>query len=820
MIYDKVNKRVKQISDMIRHYFIIAFRNIVRHLNYSLINIGGLAIGLASFIFIAIYINDEMSYDKFHEKADRIYRVNRLYNSNNVNEDAATCSFPLAPALEFDYPDIVKSTCRFFNFQVSKVFFEYRQDTSNIVKYDERGFYLVDSTVFCIFTFPFVKGDPATALNRPNTLVLTTSAAERYFGKEDPIGKILRAEEGLDFEVTGVIGNIPSQSHFKFDMLGSMSTFRQLGGGELPRTWIWNPCWTYVLLPENVSPDLLEKEFTDFYLNHYPDLSDQDVTLYLQQLTDIHLESDHDYEMHPNSKILYVYILWAIAIIVLVLACINFMNLTTANSASRAKEIGVKKVFGGSRNKLTWQFLGETIILSLIALAIAGIIVELFWPAFNHFTGKRIPNSYMFQPVSIVFAFCLTVFVGFLAGVYPALFLSSFKPVTVLQGDLSSGAKSGTARKILVVAQFSISIALIIGTLVVFSQLKYLSNAYLGFRKDQIILIPTVRQIATNYDTFKENLLKHPDVEYVTGMEDILGANHNTRQVTIEGLSQDQSYWFPMFMVRHDFIETFNIEVVEGRSFSKEITSDTVNAIMINEAMVKNLGWTNAEAIGKRIKSDGEERVIGVFKDFHILSLHKPINNFVLDMLRNLGQAAGLTRYIAVRVNTNNYKKTVTFIENEWNLLASTRPFEYSFLDQELDNLYKDEDKFSRFSLILTVLALFIACLGLIGLASYLAEQRTKEIGIRRVFGARIVDVVKLLSKEFIRLILFANLVAWPLAYFVTNSWLNNFSKRTPVNWTLYLIAGLVTLIIALMITTSRAVTASSRNPADTIRHE
>ncbi|MCK4701359.1 MAG: ABC transporter permease, partial [Bacteroidales bacterium] len=337
-------------------------------------------------------------------------------------------------------------------------------------------------------------------------------------------------------------------------------------------------------------------------------------------------------------------------------------------------------------------------------------------PLFNHFTGKNINQGLLLQPAGIVLAILVAIFTGFLAGGYPAIFLSSFKPVAVLQGNLSKGTQSGIVREILVIVQFSISIALIIGTLVVFSQLRFMKNADLGFKKDQIILIPTVGQIAINYVTFKENLLKHSEVEYVTGMEDIIGVNHNTRQVIIEGLSNNQKYWYPMFMVRHDFIETFNIKVVEGRSFSKEITSDNVNAIMINEKMVKNLGWTNKEAIGKSIRSDGKEKVIGVFRDFYVLSLHKPINNFILDILQNPNQAANLTRYIAIRVNTNNYKKTLSFIKNEWNKFAPTRPFEYSFLDAELDNLYKNEIKFGKFSIILTILAMFIASLGLVGL--------------------------------------------------------------------------------------------------------
>ncbi len=806
---------------MLRHYFVIAFRNLKRNLNYSLINIGGLAIGLASFLFIVTYINDELRYDRFHENASRIYRVNRFYNSNEVREDAATCSFPFGPALKVDYPEIVEEVCRFFNFQTPKYFFEYRKDSSHVVKFNERRFFLVDSTVFDIFTFPFIKGDPATALNRPHTIVLTESTAERYFGEEDPIGKVLLAEENFRYEVTGVIEDLPSQSHFKIDMMGSMSTYRQmLRGSTLPQSWVWNPCWTYVLLKDGFTPEIMLDNFPEFYQNHYPDLANQDVSISFQPLTDIHLKSHHDYEMHPNSNILYVQILIIIAGIVLVIACINFMNLTTANSASRAKEIGIKKVFGASRKTLIWQFIGETIVLSFIAFVIASVAVELLLPAFNNFTGKTIISSFIFNFEFLVFAVFLTLVVGVFSGAYPAFFLSSFKPIAVLQGTLRSGAKSGPIRKVLVVVQFSISIALIIGTLVVYSQLKFIRKTDLGFEKEQIILLPTVNQIAHNYSTFKQNLLKYPQIKYVTGMEDILGANHNTRRVEIEGLSSGQQFWYPMFLVRHDFIETFDIEVVEGRGFSSKISTDTANAIMINETMVKNLGWTNKEAIGKLIRSDADERVIGVFKDFHILSLHKPINNFLLDMVRNPIGANIMTRYVAIRVNNGNMKKILAIIEKEWNYLSPNRPFEYSFLNQDLNNLYKDEDKFGRFSVMLTILALFIACLGLFGLLAYLAERKTKEIGVRKAMGAKIIDIIKLLSKEFIWLIIFANIVAWPVASIVANDWLENFTKSITLNAWLFIISGAGTLLIAILITIYRAYRASVTNPATILRYE
>ncbi|MFC2124067.1 ABC transporter permease [Bacteroidota bacterium] len=808
---------------MLKFNILIAIRNITRNLKYTVINIGGLAIGLTCFIFIALYIGDELKYDQFYTKSDRIYRANRFYNSNDVQEDAATCSFPFGPTLQFDYPDMVEHVVRFYNGFARQTFIEYRKTESEVVKFNETGFYLVDSTVFKVFSFKFLHGNPETALNRPNTIVISSSTARKYFGDESALGKLLRLEESdrLDFEVTGVIEDIPPQSHFEVDMLGSLSTMRQFfGNGQLPQTWIWNPCWTYVLLSKGTTQSDLEAIFPAFYLNHYPDLSEQDVTLYLQPITDIHLKSHHVYEMHPNSNIQYIYILSAIAAIVLILACINFMNMATAYSSDRAKEIGLKKVFGSSRTRITWQFINETILQTFLAMVIAIILVESLMISFNHFTNKNISGFFIFEPQFILSGILLVIIVGFLAGSYPALYLSSFNPLNSLKDLQPGGTRSGFARKVLVVLQFSISIALIIGTFIVFNQIRFIRNADLGFNKDQIILLPTVNQISQNYETFKNELLNHPDILFVTGMEDILGVNHNTRQVVIEGLNPDQGYWYPMFMVRHDFIETFDIKVVAGRAFSKEILADTANAIMINETMAANLGWNNEDAIGKRIRSDGDERVIGVFKDFHILSLHKPMNNFILDMLRNPRGANGLTRYVAVRTNTENYNKVLSYIEEKWLEIAPSRPFEYTFHDQELNSLYKDEDQFSRFSILLTFLGLFIASLGLVGLTSYMAEKRTKEIGIRKAMGASTGNIIKELSIDFIKLILISNLIAWPAAYIFTSNWLQNFTQRIPINWLLFLLAGIITLLIALAITSFRAYLASTRNPAETLRYE
>jgi putative ABC transport system permease protein len=804
---------------MLRHFFTIAVRNILKHFNYSVLNILGLAIGIASFLFILIYVTDELKYDRFHEGYEHIYRMNRLYNSNDIHEDAATCSFPFGEALAEDYPDMVRSVVRFFDFQVSEMLFEYVKDSMNITKFNEQWFYLADSNVFKVFTFPLVEGDPATALERPNTVVLTESTAERYFGDEPALGKILRIEEGLEMEVTGVMKDLPRQSHFTIDILGSMASFRELNGGRLPRSWIWNPCWTYVVLQDQIRPEQLEARMPDFYLSHYPEFQNQDITLYLQPLKEIHLKSHHEYEMHQNGNLSYVRILAGIGLFVLILACINFMNLATASSAGRGREIGMKKVIGARKRQLVLQFLGEAIILTFIALLLAAILVETLLPIFNNFAGKQIDTGIVIQPSSIAIGILLMLFVGLLSGFYPAFFLAS-QDTSHLKDSLSPGGGKGIARKVLVVVQFLISIALIIGTISACAQLNFLRNADLGFNRDQIILLPTKFNLARQFDAFAGELKKHEDIRYVTGMEDILGVNHNTRPFIIEGMFDDQAFYYPAFMVRYEFIETFGIDVIEGRAFSRYFPSDTSEAIMINESMVKHLGWTNEEAIGKVIRSDGQERVIGVFSDFNALSLHKPVSNFVLDMMGNPLGAAGLTRYMAIKVNTDDYKGVLKYIQKVWNDFAPTRPFEYTFLDEELNALYKDESKFSKLSIILTILAIVIACLGLIGLTSFLVEHKTREISVRRVHGATVSDVNSLLSREFLWLILIANLISWPVAWFGIRHWLESFSRHINIHWFVFLISAIITLVITLLVTTIHAYRASLVNPADILKYE
>jgi len=524
------------------------------------------------------------------------------------------------------------------------------------------------------------------------------------------------------------------------------------------------------------------------------------------------------YEMHPNSDIMYVYILSIIAGIVLILACINFMNLVTASSAGRAKEIGVKKVFGSDRKGLAMQFLGEAIIQSVFAMIIALILVEIFLPGLNNFTGKQILTSFLFQPKLLIFIILLSIVVGLFAGFYPAIFLSSFQPLTVLKGSLKNGSKSSTARRGLVIFQFTISIGLIIGALVVFAQLNHLRDVKIGFRKDQIITFQNPGLLTRNIEAFRQELTNNKDIVSVTGMEDVLGVNHNTRAYQIEGLNAGENYYVPAFLVYWDFLQTFDFQIISGRAFSRDFPSDTTSAVVINETMVKNMGWTNENALGRKVKSlDGDERVIGVVKDFYPMSLRAPLNNFIIDMFR---RPQFFTQVIAVRINSNNYNEAIKFIEGKWTQFVPTRPFEYHILEQQINSLYNDEEKFGKFTVMLSVLAIIIASMGLIGLTSFMAEQRTKEIGIRRVLGASTGSIIKMMSNEFIILLAISNVISWPITYFATTRWLNNYSSHIDTKWMLYILSGLITLFIALIIIGVRAYRTSHLNPAQTLKYE
>lgn len=803
---------------MIWYNIKIALRNIAKRKLYSFVNISGLAIGLASFIIVSLYIIDEVSYDRYHSKSNRIYRVVNVYDFNGVGEESSSCPYPVAPHLAMEYPNYIESVVRFFNDWSSPYFVEYENKG-----FRESRLFFVDSTVFDVFDIDFITGNPKNALNEPGKAIITESTAKRYFENENPMGKTLRVEQSFDVIVAGVIKDTPLQSHFHFDMLLSMGTIKNFFGNSEPRTWVWNPFWTYIVLKEGVDANDLEDQFPQFVEKYFYDAEKDNISMHLQPLTDIHLKSSLDYEIEANGEITYIRILSIIGFFLLIIASINFMNLATAIAGKRAREIGLKKVVGSYRGQLISQFITESVVLSIIGLLIALALVEIIIPYFNEFTGKSITSNYFLEPVKLSVLLGVALITGLISGIYPAFYLSSFKPVVVLRGDFDRGDKGVRARKILVVLQFTISIALIIATVISFQQIRYLQKKDLGFTHENIIFLPVMQTpIAYQYETFKAEMLKSPGVYSVTATDYIVGTEHNTHEFRPEGFPSDQWQFYPAMVVRDDFIKTFDIEIVAGRGFYNDGKLKASDAVIINESMVRYLNWgSNNEAIGKSFRSNlGREKVVGVFKDFHANSLHAEVTPLVIYMMDQEQAANFFTEYIAVRYYPGKEKEVIAHASKVWYKISHDRPFDYYIHSDKIAELYSEENLVGNLSAILAFLIVFIATLGLYGLASYMVDQRTKEIGIRRVLGAEFIHIVTLLSKEFNWMLIIANVIAWPIAYFLMRYWLQNFAYRVHIQLAVFVFAGIVAFIIAFSISTLKAIGSFRNKPADTLKYE
>lgn len=801
---------------MFRYYLIGAFRNMAKRRLYTTVNILGLAIGLTSFILIALYVIDEESYDKHHRNADRIYRLINKYDFQGVGEESSSSPAPVAFHLLMEYPDKIETVVRFFNNWSSPYFMTYGEK-----EFKEYRYFFTDSTVFKVFDIPFILGNPEQALRAPGSVVITESTAKRYFGSEDAMGKSLKVENSFSITVTGIIKDPVPQSHFTYDMLISMSSL--WWGGKEPQTWVWNPFWTYILLKEDTDPAQLNDQLPGFVKKYFYDAEKENIFLYLQPLTDIHLKSDLDYEIETNGNITYIRILGAIAAFLLIIAFINYVNLSTAMAAKRSKEIGIKKVFGSYRKQLILQFITESVVISIIGLVIALAMVEFLLPYFNNFTGKNVTSNYFLDPNKLSLLLLITIFTGIIAGIYPAFYLSSFQPVRVLRGDFERGRAGLNARKILVIAQFTISIALIIGTIFTYWQLAYLTRTDLGFTKKDIVYIPVVyNPINRHFDAFKAKLLSSPGIVSVTSSDYIIGTDYNTHEFRPEGFPADQWQFYPALIIDDDFIETFDIKVLAGRAYSKESQRDAEDGVLINEAMVKHLNWnSNEDALGKDFRTYlGREKVIGVFKNFYASSLHSTPTPLVLSMDKKAYGNPDYRKYIVVRYKPGEMQEAMTYTEKVWKEFVPDRPFEYLNLEKELADLYHEELIMSKLSAIFTILVIFIAGLGLYGMASYLADQRTREIGLRRVMGASRYHIMELLMKELNYLILAAIVIALPVAYLLVHNWLENFAVRVPLDWMVFVVAGLFALLISTMVSTYKALSAYSVNPLDILKYE
>ncbi len=792
---------------MLKNYLKTAFRNLRRHKGYSFLNIAGLAIGMACFLMIVVFVQDELSYDKFNDKADRIFRMTSEWNQRGVIAHYPLVFSGIAPLLQNDYPEVM-SYARFdqrLNILVS----------SGDKKFYEERLFFTDASFFEMFTFPLNEGNPETALIEPYSIVLTEKMAEKYFGGENPVGQTLSIDNEHDYKITGILKKIPRNSHIQFDFLASMATL-EVQDPRYGKLWAWN-CYTYLLLPQGYSYLDLEKKFPDFIRRHRGEEAAEAYTFSLQPLTSIHLHSHLGSEIEPNGDVRYVYIFSIIAFFLLLIACINFMNLSTARSANRAKEVGMRKVLGADRARLTRQFLGESLFLSLLAMPIAVALIQLFLPAFNALTGKDLRIGYMGNSVVFLGLIGILLFVGLISGSYPAFFLSTFRPAEVLRGKLKGGSGSVLFRKVLVVVQFSISIVLIAGTLIIANQLDFIRNKKLGFDKEHVVVMPVSRAgIGQDFEAFKKELLQNPGVESACGSTSLPSLLTTLSTFIPEGFEEEERLTLRNVLVDYDFIKTFGMEIVEGRDFSRNFATDSKEAFIVNEAALKEFGWDSA--VGKRlIDLDGPKGyVIGVVKDFHFRSKRQRIEPLIL----SLAPSSRYVYFVSVKIKSWNLGDTLNFLKSRWQVFSPNWPFEYFFLDDNFDRMYKSEDRLSHVFLTFTFLAIIIACLGLFGLTAFTAEQRTKEIGIRKVLGASTPGVVLLLSKEFMKWVLIANVIAWPVAYFAMSRWLENFAYRISLGWAVFAVSAALALGIALITVGFQATKAALANPADVLRYE
>jgi len=796
---------------MFNNYFKIAFRNIKKHKGYSFINLAGLVFGLACCILILSYILYELSYDNYNEKADRIFRLGADGNIGQRDLRIPILPYSIASSLSREYPEVLNSVRLYPMTWSGKVFVKYKDK-----QFYEENIYYAENSVFDIFTFPMIRGDHKTALETANSIVITEDMAKKYFGDEDPVGNFLKFNNQTDFKVTGVMKNVPENSHLTFDMLCSFKTIYT----STMESQIDFRYFTYILLQENCDYRELERKFSsinDEYIDRFLKAAGGTINYFLEPVTRLHLYSDMLYNPPGTSDIKYIYIFSAIALFILFIASINFMNIATARSSIRAKEVGLRKTFGSDRSKIIKQFLSESLIYSFFSLILALILVKIALPFFSTLAGIELTINYLDVKWLIPGFFITTLIVGIIAGSYPAFILSSFQPVHVLKGNLK-GTLHSRFRSILVVAQFTISIILIIGTFIITNQLKFMKNKKLGFDKEQIVVLPVLNNnIQLSVNSLKEEIKSINGVMSVASSSDVPGKPLSSRAGFIpEGFTADEALLMIHLQVDKDFIPAMGIKVKEGRNFSGEFATDTLESILINETAAKKIGWENP--LGKTIQSGfvtgGKGIVIGVVEDFHLSSLQQEIEPCII---RNV---PGYLNYISVRIRPENIPVTMGSLKKKWVKIIPGTLFEYFFLDESFDSLYRAEERLSAIFSYFTLIAIFIACLGLFGLASFTAERRTKEIGIRKVLGASIPGIVFQLSKEFLRWVLIANLIAWPVAYFTMNRWLQGFAYKTPIGIEVFVLSGILATGIALITVSYQTVSAALSSPVESLKYE
>jgi len=797
---------------MYKNYFKVAFRNIVRHKAYSFINIIGLAVGMACCLLIFVWVYHEFSFDRFHQKSDRIYRLAEFTRyANGFVRNRVSTPPPLAEALVQEFPAVEEAT-RF-----------YRID--GVVKagddfYRESNLFFADANVFRIFSFNLKYGDPEAALVEPFSVVISKTLAEKYFGKKVPLGEVLTLENRFNLTVTGVLDEIPANSHLKFEFLASYETLLSMYPG-LRNHWEAGG-WTYILLRENYNPQTLEEQLSSLIAKYRGEDLVKSISLGLQPLKDIHLYSNYGGELESKTDFSTIITFSLIGLFILVMACINFINLSTATAMQRAREVGLRKVVGADRKSLVIQFLGEAIVVSFLALVLCLALTELLRPVMSSLLQKQLSFT-LFEDISfwLIVAGC-TIIIGIISGLYPAFYLSMFNPVKVLSSMTTGSPGMALFRKILVTFQYAISITLIVFAVAGYSQLNYLLNKDLGFEKENLLVIPFEDYSVKNkYDRAKTLFSQNADVVGITGSSQIPGGPNTNGLSFSTPYMEGEKKSLPVFFVDFDFVRTLGLEVLAGRSFSSNHSSDTAGGFIINESAAKALGDIS---VGSRLQSFSgnpghyekwnEGTVIGVVKDYHFRNLYYRLQPQVLiaDPKR--------CDYMLVRLSENNRKDVLASMESQWHSIFPEQPFTFSFLEDDLSRMYQSERNFVAILKYFCILAVLIACIGLYGLVTAVTEQRNREFGIRRILGASVSGLVTLVSKEFLILVLAANIIAWPVAYLLMQRWLSGYMYRIDIGLDIFIYAALFTLFISMLTVSYRAVRAALANPVESVRHE
>ncbi|MCP4723761.1 MAG: FtsX-like permease family protein [bacterium] len=791
---------------MLKNYLKIAFRNIVRYKGYSTINILGLAIGMACCILILLWVQDELEFDKFHENYDNIYRVlNGDYPRLDDKDLFAVSCGSLAKALKDEYPEVISSV------RVT--------DRSGFLQYGSKNFMeesilLTDPSFFEVFSFSLIEGDPETSLSNKYSIIISEDMAEKYFGNEDPIGKTMIMDYRHNLLVTGVVKNTPGNTHLKFDFLAPFTLLEEYDGNL--DNWNFNNYYTYILLNENTDhDDTAAKIFL-----HRTKITEESSTRYiLQPLSRMHLHESYRYDRFADNKgsINNVYVFSIVAVFILLIGCINFMNLSTARSGSRAREVGMRKVVGARRNSIMAQFYSESFIMVIISVVLAFILVIFLLPEFNRISGKNISFDIFTNWKLMCGLISIIAITGLVSGSYPALYLSSFQPVKVIKGVLNRGLERSAFRKVLVVTQFSMSIILIITTIIIHSQLEFMKNTDLGFEKEHIIYFQGRGEIIKNAETLKSELMQNPNILDFTftnlHSEERPSANFNSW----EGKSGTDSKMFSYFHVDYNTLELFGMEIKEGRFYSKEYGSDANIGLIINEAAAEAMEMESP--LGKWFGFGSYQlKILGVVKDFNYKSLHWEVEPILFYPAPDVNNASYASFF--VKIQPSDISGTLDYIKEAWSKIEPDFPFDYSFIDERFDRMYDSERRTGTIFNYFSVLAIFIACLGLFGLASYMAEQRRKEIGIRKVLGSSVNGIVRLISLQFVRLIIISNFLAWPAAWLFSNYWLQSFAYRTNVSWSVFILTTCFTLLLTFITIGYQSLKASLTNPVDSLRYE